>query len=350
MKFFFIIIFFYKILFIISSIPNWDIESLSVDLFSSSSSDTQYEYTLYNHYNYVLKKVITKENGKIKSINRLTFSENSEYYSHEVKFENIESDYYDKLGTTRLVCPRGKFHPFNVVTGSYIVPKDFVDSGNWDLSCYDHKTGYFIIFYTNNGDYSAYYKKGNSDIVRTSALGFDLFAYKLPEYKDLGHNTNYKFPSIRENNGNLIISGYSLTMNSGESQINGNQIAGQATLTQMKSNTRASIDDKYYFYYFTYNDASDFVSGYSTTYMDLGHDKYGNDFSNSGKAINTDSPLSFVDNVEIIDMNFIPGTHNVYYKIYNKDKNTTYNGLIDVKKNQVLYNIEGDDVTFIPDS
>jgi hypothetical protein len=56
MKFFFIILFFYKILFVISSIPNWDIESLSVDLFSSSSSGTQYEYILYNHNNYILKQ------------------------------------------------------------------------------------------------------------------------------------------------------------------------------------------------------------------------------------------------------------------------------------------------------
>ena len=49
-------------------------------------------------------------------------------------------------------------------------------------------------------------------------------------------------------------------------------------------------------------------------------------------------------------MNFIPNTHYVYYKIYNKDKNITYYGLIDIKENKVLYNIEGDDITFIPDS
>ena len=49
-------------------------------------------------------------------------------------------------------------------------------------------------------------------------------------------------------------------------------------------------------------------------------------------------------------MNFIPNTHYAYYKIYNKDKNITYYGLIDIKENKVLYNIEGDDITFIPDS
>ena len=62
------------------------------------------------------------------------------------------------------------------------------------------------------------------------------------------------------------------------------------------------------------------------------------------------SPLTFEDNVDIINMNFIPNTHYAYYKIYNKDKNITYYGLIDIKENKVLYNIEGDDITFIPDS
>ena len=41
----------------------------------------------------------------------------------------------------------------------------------------------------------------------------------------------------------------------------------------------------------------------------------------------------------------------IYHKIYNKDKGTTYYGLIDVKINKVIYNWEGDDDTiFIPDT
>ena len=131
-------------------------------------------------------------------------------------------------------------------------------------------------------------------------------------------------------------------------KINGQEPYGTTVLTQIKSNTRASIDNNYYFYYFTYNDVSDFTSGYSNTHIDIGENNYFASSFDSTK--NADSPLSFVDNVEIIDMNFIPGTHDVYYKIYNKDKNTTYCGSIDVKENKVLYNIEAEDVTFIPDS
>ena len=42
---------------------------------------------------------------------------------------------------------------------------------------------------------------------------------------------------------------------------------------------------------------------------------------------------------------------NIYYKIYSKDKGLTFYGLIDVKINKVIYNLEGHDNTiFIPDT
>ena len=179
-------------------------------------------------------------------------------------------------------------------------------------------------------------------------VSFDFFAYKLPEYQSLGHNYKYKLPSIKEQDGNLKVSGYVLSMNPTESAVNGWEEHGGTVLTKMKSNTRASIDDKYYFYYFTYNNVSDFTSGYSNDHMDLGQGSYANSFSATNNE--DSSPLSFVDNVEITDIRFIPGTKNAYYKIYNKDKNTTYFGLIDIKQNKVLYNLEADEVTFIPDS
>jgi hypothetical protein len=156
----------------------------------------------------------------------------------------------------------------------------------------------------------------------------------LPDYENKGLNYRYNLPSIRESDGNLIVSGYNLIMNAGENAVNGHEDNGNTVLTKMKSNSRASIDSNYYFYYFTYNNVSDFSSGYSNTYLDLGQSGYSNSFSATKNE--DSSPLSFVDNVEIIDINFIPGTKNAYYKIYNKDKNTTYYGLIDIKQNKVL--------------
>ena len=346
MEYYFIIFFIYKIVFISASIPNWNLDSLSVDLFTSSSTET-YEYILQTRGNYVLKKEITKTNGKLTSVNKLTFNLHDPWVTRTVEFDGIESDYHWELGVERLVCPKGKFHPYNFYDNSYIIPPYFVEQGDWDLSCYKHDTGYFLLFYSNNGDYSLYYKKGDNAIARSPALSFDVFSYKFPEYESKGHNYAYKFPSIQERDGNLLVSGYGLTMNPAESQINGQEPNKNTVLTKAKSHTQAYIDDNYYFYYFTYNNVSDFSSGYSTNYLNLGSNNYAESFN---PTKNDESPLSFVDNVEILEMKFISGTRDIYYKLFNKDKNTTYFGLVDIKENKVLYNIEADDVTFIPDS
>ena len=292
----YMILFIYNLILINASLPTWNFESSSIDLLASDSS---YEYELYNSYSYTLTKVITKTNNKINSKNICTFSENGYTVSQEVAFENIESTYYQQLGANRLVCPRGKFHPYNLETNEYIIPDGFVEEGNWDLSCYKHDTGYFLVFYMNNGDYSLYFKKGTNSFQRGWGVSFDFFAYKLPDYQNYDHNYAYKLPSIRESDGNLIVSGYNLIMNDNENAINGREDNGKTVLTKMKSNSRASIDNNYYFYYFTYNNVSDFSSGYSNTYLDLSQSKYSNSFSATKNE--DSSPLSFVDNVEIID-------------------------------------------------
>ena len=38
-------------------------------------------------------------------------------------------------------------------------------------------------------------------------------------------------------------------------------------------------------------------------------------------------PFSFIDEVEIKEMNFIRGTQYVYYEIYNKNKDKSYYGI-----------------------
>ena len=56
----FLYIFLSQILLIHASIPNWDVDNLSVDLFSSSSTKSTYSYCLYNENGYNLTKKITK--------------------------------------------------------------------------------------------------------------------------------------------------------------------------------------------------------------------------------------------------------------------------------------------------
>ena len=142
-------IFLAQILLIQASIPNWDVDNLSVDLFSSSSSDSTYPYVLYySDSDFVLTKKITKNaDGTLSSTNEISKGTRT----RTVKFEGIESFYYNQLDCYELICPKGSFHPYCFYTGQYIIPSGFQGS-SWELSCYRHDTGYFLIFYAHNGN------------------------------------------------------------------------------------------------------------------------------------------------------------------------------------------------------
>ncbi len=349
MKYCLYLLIIYQIFLVNSTIPNWNLDNLSVNLFSSSSSDNKYEYNLYEADGYVLKKIITKDGDKIKYQNKLFYKvDNDNTIERNVDFERIESKYWNQLGSYRLICPKGSFHPYDFDNNEYIKPFDY--DGNWELSCYKHNTGYFIMFYAHNGGNSIYYVKGNNRSIKQVSGTNELYSYKLPEYQDKGKNYEYRMPSIQKKNGYLKIMGYCLIMNSDESNANANTIQGENGLIEAKSDSRGTISDDNYLYYFTYNDISDFTSGYSTNdYIKDYSDKNYHYASSVTINNNNGSPLSFVDNVEIKEIKFIPGTQYVYYKLYNSDKDTTYCGLIDVKTNKVVYNIEADIISFTPD-
>ena len=134
-------------------------------------------------------------------------------------------------------------------------------------------------------------------------------------------------------------------MNLVENAINSIQMDDNTILIKAKAYTQSSIDSTYYFYYFTYNNVSDFSSGYSDNPIITSQDSYVNSVSITNNSDN--SPLAFLDNVEIKEIKFIPETRYAYYKIYNQDKEITYYGLIDIKLNKVIYNFESDNNTII---
>ena len=214
------LLFLSQIILIHASIPNWNVVNLSKSLFSSSSSSSTYSYNLYNENGFNLTKIITKNSdGTLSSINQLTY--NSQIRT--VEFEGIESYYFDQLGSNPLICPKGSFHPYDFYNNNYIKPSDFYGT-NWELSCYKHDTGYFLVFYAHNGEHSLYYVKGNNKNFKHSPSFNDLYAYKLYEYQANSEiNHKYDLPSLQKRDNNLILSGYSLTMNSGESTVNGQE-------------------------------------------------------------------------------------------------------------------------------
>ena len=82
-----IFIFLTQILYVLSPIPNWDLNAQSINLLTSSS----YDYTLYekneNGVNVLLKKTITKTGSEITTQNYITIGTTT----HSVDFEDIDS-------------------------------------------------------------------------------------------------------------------------------------------------------------------------------------------------------------------------------------------------------------------
>ena len=96
----------------ISLVPNWNFEKSTTEIIIGTSKD----YTIFNKNGVKMIKRLTKDsNGKVSYENMI--SVNNGAYKH-VDYENIDSAYnHNVLGQTYLVCPRGKFHPYNPETG-----------------------------------------------------------------------------------------------------------------------------------------------------------------------------------------------------------------------------------------
>ena len=142
---------------VFASVPVWDFNSLSIDLLGS---ETSYDYIIYNKAYDSIKATLTKkikknENG-ITIENILTVDNES----INVPFDDIDSHYHNKLGRSIIICPKGSFHPYEFYYDDYI--KAFDSEGNWELSCYKHDTGYFLVIYAHNGNNTFYYVEGNN--------------------------------------------------------------------------------------------------------------------------------------------------------------------------------------------
>ena len=124
---------------------------------------------------------------------------------------------------------------------------------------------------------------------------------------------------------------------------------GYESLTQTGQYSQAYFDNNHFLYYFTFNNISDFISAYSNSYIYFSRKSDYTSIINSISIVrNNNTPFSFIDEVEIKEMNFIQGTQYIHYKIYNKNKNKSYYGILDIKLNKILYNIEEEFTKFIP--
>jgi len=346
-------------------VPNWKLSGNSINLLTSSSytyivTSLSKAHTSDYTLQVKLEKTITKNDLGISHSNKL-YLNNDPPKDYNINFENIESIFQlSEIEETIFICPRGKHHVFNTNTGIEIKPSNFPDDTNldWDLKCFKHGTGFFMDFYLKKWRPFSY----GSDI--KNKRNFDtwkfhdsnpidiLFDFKLTDginRHESGHDTggsgnwiDYKMLSLALKDNKIQLMGLKAQFQYDSFLI---LFATEKELSASKEYAQAYFKaDSTDFYFITYNNAKDFISGYSKNYSPSDY----HDVSTVQFETHSESPFEFLDEVEIQEMNFLLNNKYVYYKIENKQTNEVYHGILDVVTNKIMFNTNETINEFIP--
>ena len=320
----------------VSLTPEWDLTSAK-DLLSPNNT---YEYTVYSRvfeFNKKLKMIrrIEKKNGIINTTN-IVFFDNDEN-GKEVLFDNIQDSH--RVFGRYLVCPYGRYHPYDVSTGEFLIPDGADTKGDWDLKCIFHSKSqiFFVgylgkvhlnLFYTN--DKKFYWEK------KLSFYG-QVYDFKLDNETKDGKISTISYLKVY---GEKLVFSDSCIYIDDDNPLNSHgliDIPFKKTKGFMRTNTNN-------FYFVTYNDTNIFYTGYTNTTI-------GDDFLLKNISLifnNKASPFDFPDEVEIQEINFIFRNKFIYYKLKNKNENIFYHGIIDIELHKIIFNTKENITSFIP--
>ena len=324
---------------IISVVQDWDLENSSVDIFSISNPYTVklYEGNIPGMYVLLNKELYKDTNtGAITITNKLIVARgyNDNIYDGVIDFENIESFY--QLGSDYIICPKGKFQPtyFHGGTYSRLNNANFVAVGDWELKCYYHGTGYFLVFYLMNSYSQFFYKKMDTGVWSQKNLHQEIYDLKLNNGTSYGE---YEMAYLVKNGDWIKLKGAKYTFN--HDGVHQNDCGGEVAIMPASSYTRGCFENNYdHFYFLTYTNASDFSCGYFDSVNSINKQSVGEYSSAITKT--TDSPLEFVDDVEIKEIKFLYNYKYAYYTVYNPTTGKTSRGIIDTKKKMLLHLIQ----------
>ena len=347
-----------------SVLPTWNIQTSAIDLLNGGSS---YTYLIdkrnwFYESSDKLEKTIKKIDGKITHENTFVIYDlhwANVKFQNTVQFEAIESFYGDTNGNSYvpLVCPKGNFNPFKITSTSTIEEiinnnHDWKKNEKFELKCYYHRSnnGHFLVYYLMNGNNYLLELKA-SDLETIEKYSFDvdeIYDFKLLNKDSINaaESGPYPFIGLVKKDDYLRLIGAKLNFFS-----NSQSIDGYKNLLKIKQHTQAYFHVYHFnndFYYFTYNDISDFSSGYSTNSIPNVDKPTYDQINDVTFENNNKSPFEFLDEVEIIQMENIFNYKYVYYTILNKITNVTYHGLYDIKLNRIMFHTDKEVDLFIP--
>ena len=302
-----VLIFLYLFLSSISIVPNWNLKDSSKDLLPTGTDTCTYTVVDRMMYDLIgkLDKTITRSGSGITHSNTLYIRNNVEGSTTQtftnVNFENIESLYKFTDGNNsgkRFLCPIGKHHPINIDNDPFSeINNNEIDGNNeWDLKCYNHNENHFFVYYFMNGEKQVYDLSGSTYTERTSLkMHQELYDFKLVNKDKSKQNGPYPICALIKMNNSIVFfaSEYIFSADGSISRSPDKNL----TITRAKTYTQGYFNNyTNHFYFITYNDASDFVSGFSTV-ANEGSNLYTT--SSIRVTLNDKSPFEFSDEVEI---------------------------------------------------
>ena len=347
----FIFVLLNSIFFSICVVQNWNFDNSAIDLLSASDTatlstpviDETYDNLYVKLYKYLAK---TSEGVVYKKYLTISYGGTTIYDGLEVGYDNIGS--YHHFGDDNIVCPRGKYHPhyYYISDGnpgySTLSLSTFHENGDWDLKCFV-RNGYFIVFYLMNGQSHLFYKKSGSTTFNDKVTYQEIYGVKLSTTVNSNNNNEYPLAYVVNDGGTIKLKGSLYQIK--DDGIHINDCGGTVSTITAATNTRGCFENDFdHFYFLTYSDTSDFACGYYDSSNTIDYEHVGGVTIN----INNDSPLEFVDEVEIEYIKYIYNYKYAYYKINNLATGKTYYGIIDTKKNIVVFNTEEEILTYVP--
>ena len=325
-----------------SFVQQWNFDNSAIDLLSKSSfiSIKVLEDTKYNIYVRLYKNLSIEDNEVVYKKYLTVYYDNSLIYGGEVDFDKIES--FHRFRHDIIICPKGKYHPIYFYSNTYSTLNLGLLRGNrdWELKCEIHEQGYFFIFYLMNGQSHFFYINPQESVWNQMITHQEIYGLKCGIKISDNYEYSWAYLVKSENKIKLIGSKYTIKSDIISRNDNGGivdiMIAGKYTRGCFENNND-------HFYFLTYTNTSDFSCGYfdTTNFIDY------QNVRQYSVIKNEESPLEFADDVEIEYIKFINNYKYAYYKIKNIINDKYYYGIIDIKKNIVVFNTEKEIITYV---
>ena len=327
-----------------SVVPVWNLKKSGIDLFEKYKLTYRIaDATIHDDFHFYLDITLSKEGNIIKKTNLLQLGDYN-YQINSAPWNDIESAYTNK-NDKFYICPKGRYHIYVYYINSKnykpLVPEDFNENSNdnWELKCYyQHDLGYIFVSYLNSDKPVYQLEVSSGNFIYNKQIEQGIYDYK---WTTDPNNNKYQMIAILKKNNQIYLKDLYFTIDKTYSYDENKE---NKIIEELKSNYKIFFNNENYdFYWINYNNNSDFTSGfYFNGVINV------NNIESIDLNINENSPIEFVDDVTIKQMNFIPYTKYVYYEIYNNIKKITYHGIIDIILNKVIFNTDEEIKKFMP--